>query len=82
MSIELKELQERRNALLVKMQAVAMHKDGWNADRRSQFDKMNSEVTTLEADIQRSETMASIDKERSEFTRSARPGKIGNGWCW
>jgi HK97 family phage major capsid protein len=80
MSIELKELKEKRNSLLVQMQTVAMHKSGWNADRRSQFDKMNAEVTTLEADIQRSESMASYDKEQSQFTRSARPVATNGGF--
>jgi HK97 family phage major capsid protein len=79
MSIELKELKEKRNSLLVKMQEVAMHQSGWNADRRSQFDKMDAEVRTLEADIQRSESMASYNKEQSQFTRSARPISGGSG---
>jgi HK97 family phage major capsid protein len=78
MSIELKELKEKRNSLLMQMQALAMHKDGFNKERRVSFDKMNADVTTLEADIQRSETMAGYDKSQAEFTRSARPG-IGNG---
>jgi HK97 family phage major capsid protein len=64
----------------MQMQALAMHKDGFNKERRVSFDRMNADVTTLEADIQRSETMASYDKEQSQFTRSARPG-IGNGFA-
>lgn len=49
-----------------------MHKSGWNADRRSQFDRMNAEVSEVESDLKRAETMASIDKERSHFERSPR----------
>jgi len=51
-----------------------MHKDGWNADRRSQFDAMNAEVTTLEADIQRAKTVANYEAEGRSFERSPRPG--------
>jgi HK97 family phage major capsid protein len=73
LSIELKELKEKRNSLLTKMQELATNKAGWNTERRASFDKMNNDVTTLESDIQRAESMESYNKEQNQFTRSARP---------
>jgi HK97 family phage major capsid protein len=78
MTIEIQDLKERRNSLLTQMQTVAMNKGGFNAERRTQFDKMQKDVEALDADIQRSETMAEYDREARQFTRSPRPG-IGNG---
>lgn len=78
MSFDIKELKQQRNKLLVDLQTLATHPKGWNSDRRSQFDKMNAEVTTLEEDIARSERMAAIDADRRSFTPSARPG-VGSG---
>jgi HK97 family phage major capsid protein len=78
MSFDIKTLKERRDSLLVSMQTIAFHKEGWNADRRSKFDKINADVAALEEDISRAQTLANIETERSQFTRSPR-GKIGDG---
>jgi len=78
MSFDLKTLQEQRNSLLVQLQSIATHKDGWSADRRSKFDRIDREVQTLEADIQRAQTLDTYDKANSQFTRSPRPG-VGDG---
>jgi HK97 family phage major capsid protein len=75
--MELKDLKFKRNKLLTDMQALAMK--GFTAESRAQFDTMNAEVETLEADIVRSERLAAISAEQSSFTRSARPGAANGG---
>jgi len=74
LNTEVRSLQEKRNKLLMSMQELATHKEGWNDSRRSAFDKMDAEVRTLEGDIQRAETVAKFDAESRSFTRSPRPG--------
>lgn len=73
--ISLHELKEKRNRLLVDMQAIALK--GFNTESRSSFDRMNTEVEEIEKDISRAETLVRLEARHTEgaqFERSPRPG--------
>src|ERR1700722_7574015 len=67
-----KEIRSQINKLLSDMQAIALK--GFNTESRSAFDKMNSDVTALEADAQRLEAVENRATSNERFERSARPG--------
>ena len=74
LQMDIQTLKERRNQLLTDMGKIALHKDGWNTERRTSFDKMDKDVQAVEADIARSERIESIEARGQEFTRVPRPG--------
>jgi HK97 family phage major capsid protein len=69
---EVRSLQEKRNKLLMDMQALAVK--GFNTESRASFDKMNKEVSQIEADIERMQALGAIDADLRSFDRSPRPG--------
>jgi HK97 family phage major capsid protein len=75
LTFDVRSLQEKRNKLLIDMQALAVK--GFNTESRASFDTMNKEVTQIEADIQRMNTLGAINAENRSFERSPRPGTIG-----
>lgn len=69
--MNLKSLREQRNGLLAKMQTLATA-ESFDAEKRSQFDTMNGEVATLDADITRVEA---LDKYAAEQRSAQRPNR-------
>jgi len=70
--MEIRELKNKKNQLLLDMEKVALA--GFNTESRAKFDRMNKELETIEADIQRSAVLANHEAESREFVRSPRPG--------
>lgn len=73
----IKQLKEKRNSLLLEMQNIATHKDGWNSERRSKFDELNTQAAQLDSDIARHEAIEARTAETQRFERSARPAVSG-----
>jgi HK97 family phage major capsid protein len=69
--MDLKTLREQRNGLLSKMQALATG-ESFDAEKRSQFDAMNTDVATLETDITRLEAVEKFDAEQRSAPRPNR----------
>jgi len=69
--ISLQQLKDKRNKLLLDMQAIALK--GFNTESRSAFDRMNTAVLEVEADLSRAETLAKFESEQRSFERSPRP---------
>jgi HK97 family phage major capsid protein len=65
------QLKFNRNKLLTDMAALAAKP--WTPESRTQFDKMSTDVTALESDIQRAERVAAFEAEQRSFDRSPRP---------
>lgn len=68
----------RIGRLLTEARSLATHKDGFDSERRTKFDKIMREVESLEADVARFEAMESRAVESERFERSARPA-VGAG---
>ena len=71
-----KDIRTSINKLLSDMQTLALK--GFTPESRTAFDKMNNDVTALEADATRLEAMESRASRDEHFERSARPG-VPNG---
>jgi HK97 family phage major capsid protein len=69
--MNLNELKDKRNKLLSDMQAIALK--GFNTETRSAFDRMNDEVTAIEADIKRIEAIEQRSAQSDSYERSPRP---------
>jgi len=67
----IQQIQEQRNALLVQMQALATG-DKFDAEKRSQFDAMNVDVTNLEGDLSRLQAIEKIEAEQRSAPRIPR----------
>ncbi|HEX4032612.1 MAG TPA: phage major capsid protein [Terracidiphilus sp.] len=74
--MDLQQLKFNRNKLLTDMSTIAGKP--WSTESRAQFDQMNVDVTNLESDIQRAETLASLNAKDQQFTRSPRPQVNGS----
>jgi HK97 family phage major capsid protein len=73
--MRIQEMQVKRNKLLTDMQAIAVK--GFTAESRTAFDKMNTEVITLEGDIQRAQAVDKFESEQRAFSKSPR-GAVGS----
>ena len=73
-----KEIRSQINKLLTDMQDLALK--GFNTESRTAFDKMNTDVTALEADFTRTEALESRIAAGQSFERSARPVAADGGF--
>lgn len=73
--MDLQTLRFNRNKLLTDMAAIS--EKPWTTESRAAFDTMNTEVATLESDIQRTETLAAYDAANNSYRRSAGRGTPG-----
>jgi HK97 family phage major capsid protein len=70
--MDLQSLVEKRNKLLVDMQALALA--GFTVESRTSFDKMNADVAAFEADIERVKSLNETEASIRHFVPSPRPG--------
>jgi HK97 family phage major capsid protein len=63
--------------LLTEMQDISLA--GFTAESRAKFDRMDSDLRSLEADMTRVEAVEKRDQNFNSFTRVARPGVESNG---
>ena len=73
----LKQVKEQRDALLNKMQVIALS-DKFDAEKRSQFDAINADVAVIESDITRLESVAKYEAEQ-RFAPSINRAQPGAG---
>jgi HK97 family phage major capsid protein len=71
-----KEIRSSINSLLMEQQRIATA--GFTAESRTKFDKIQTDVEALEADLQRVEAMEQRNVSGAQFTPSPRPG-VGDG---
>jgi HK97 family phage major capsid protein len=72
----IKELQTRKNGLLLEMQNIATK--GFTSESRARFDRINADVEAIEGDIARAQSLANYEAESREFVRVPR-GPVGSG---
>ena len=70
--MDIKQLQEQRNALHTQMQALATGTEKFDAEKRSKFDAMNADVAAIESDITRLESVAKFEAEQRSAPRIPR----------